>query len=283
MMPPRSFVSASLFLLACLSGSFLSYVTAGPLGNAEDEGLIDWTVSSPWGFGGFPAWTLQSTKAGAMGLAPFVSEPSWQLLISSWEFPVEATDRLTGFLPLKAGDEEVLTDRPLPKCGWYTEQPLPASGANPLLLFGRVSESDKLKSLTDSGINGYTGMAWKQPLGAGAEVEFNAGPTLTYADGASPDAKQVKDPLPLHSRWLRLEGLCRWSVNPGVSIEVQGAACPSLNTWERDVINQELRVVLPVGHAGQLRFGAAHSWESAGGSKQSSEGSQLYGGFRVGW
>jgi hypothetical protein len=126
-------------------------------------------------------------------------------------------------------------------------------------------------------------MAWKQPLGDGSEVHFNAGPTLTYAAGISADTKPAKDSMPIHSRWLRLEGVYRWSVNSGVSLEVQGTASPSLNSWERDLINQELRVVLPVGHAGQLRFGAAHSWENAGGSKQSSDGSALYGSFRVGW
>jgi hypothetical protein len=62
---------------------------------------------------------------------------------------------------------------------------------------------------------------------------------------------------------LFVEMQCRWQLLGPASLEFLGSAVPALTPTERDHLEHGVRVVLPLGKAGELRVGAKQSWETA--------------------
>jgi hypothetical protein len=52
---------------------------------------------------------------------------------------------------------------------------------------------------------------------------------------------------------------------------------------DRDLISQDLRVVFPLGRAGEFAVGGGCYWENGTDGKVGTEGAQVFGGLRLAW
>jgi hypothetical protein len=233
---------------------------------------LGWLPSSVW---------AQRPETGT-ALKPLRGEELVDSLTGSREKPILIDTRELPPLPAPSFDPATLRDpaATLPELPANKSLRMPL--ASSIFLFGQVQKDQDWMPLPATGrMIGDTGVAWKLPSLAGAELLFRCGPEMTYERVLrSPD----RSALPLRSQWLRLDLQARWSLLGPVGLECQGTAIPALADYERDRIIQDIRAVVPVGKSGQLQFGAKRIWENnAADSKPWSEETQIYGGFRLGW
>jgi hypothetical protein len=199
-------------------------------------------------------------------------------------FPVESTDKgrqsaLMGppVLNDRAGGAAVMPG------GWRKEEALGLPFAGPVFLFGELKAREDSAASPNSKIICSTGLGWKLPIHTRAELAVSAGPEVTYLGALGTTRAPDRSALPLQSQLLRLDVQCRCPLVGPLGLECQEAACPALSTGERDRLNQDLRVVCPVGQGGQLRIGAKRSWEVGGDPRPGADAIQFYGGIRLGW
>jgi hypothetical protein len=166
---------------------------------------------------------------------------------------------------------------------WRNEEALGLPFAGSVALFRELKGGDGFAASPDSKIVGGSGLSCKLPIHPGAALVVSAGPAMTYLGLPGTSRAPDRTGLPLQSRLLRLEAQCRWPLMGPVGLECQGTACPALSAGERDRLNQDLRVVCPLGHGGQLRIGAKRSWEVGGDPRPGTDAMQFYGGFRLRW
>jgi hypothetical protein len=105
-------------------------------------------------------------------------------------------------------------------------------------------------------VSGRTGLAWKVPVVLGGEVTLRGGPSLNFVDPLR------GDPVRRGSE-VFVEMQARWALPFNLGLEYEGLALPALSVLERDRVSQDVRVVVPVGAAGNFRLGARHQWENA--------------------
>jgi hypothetical protein len=161
---------------------------------------------------------------------------------------------------------------------WPGERTLQVPIAGPLFVFGQVrSEGDWVPPIAR--LLGNTGVGWKLPVLENAGLQACCGPELIYGDPVRPEHAA----LPVSAQGLRLEVVGRWAPLGYFGLECHVSGGPALTSRDRGWIDHEVRVVLPVGRAGQVRLGARYSWESSGDARPEAEGSLLYGGFRLEW
>jgi hypothetical protein len=177
------------------------------------------------------------------------------------------------------GSSETLPELGAGKDGWPQERSLSVSVTSSLFLFGQVRNEAAVVTPPNSRRFGDTGLGWKLSLPENGELQLCCGPEFIYGDAVRGDHAA----LLFQSQLVRLEVLYRWTLLGEVNLECQGSASPAFLARDREWIDHEVRVVLPVGRGGQLRLGAKHSLESSGDLRQGAESVQLYGGLRLVW
>ncbi|MFL5243277.1 MAG: hypothetical protein ACJ8FY_14320 [Gemmataceae bacterium] len=156
--------------------------------------------------------------------------------------------------------------------------------AGSVFLFGQARKADEMAdSQATKFTGGQTGVGWGIPIQNNAELLFRCGPQVTANDAARSGPSQDRSALPFSAQYLRLDVEGRWLLMGQLTLEWQGAITPAFNSFERDMIQHDLRLVFPLGQTGQLQMGTKHYWENKADSKTWEEGGQLYGGFRLKW
>ncbi len=233
-------------------------------------GGMGWSALSCWAQ---PPDTEPALKPlpRAEPLDPQAGAQEKPILMELWELP-----------PAPSFDPANLRDQPATQLDLLANKSLSVPLANSIFLFGQVQKDQDWMPLPTTGkMIGDTGVAWKLPSLAGAELLFRCGPEMTYEKALrSPDRSGV----PVRSQWLRLDLQARWSLLGPVGLECQGTAIPALSDYERDRIIQDIRAVVPVGKSGQFQLGAKRIWENnPADAKPWSEETQFYGGLKLGW
>jgi hypothetical protein len=153
-----------------------------------------------------------------------------------------------------------------------------------VFLFGQAKRGDAFSAAPDAKVTGgQTGVEWGLPIQKELELQVRCGTQLAARELAHASQSTDRLALPFSTQLLRLEVEGRWTVVGQMAVEWQGAASPALSPLERDLVQHELRLVFPLGQAGQLQLGTRRSWEYRGDSRPWDEGSQIYGGFRARW
>jgi len=233
-------------------------------------GGLGWSAHSCWAQPPETGLELKPLQR-AEPLDPLAGARERPILLEPWELP-----------PAPSVDPANLRDQPASQLDLPANKSLRVPLANSIFLYGQVQkDQDWMPLLTTGKMIGDTGVAWKLPSLAGAELLFRCGPEMTYEKALrAPDRSSV----PLRSQWLRLDLQARWSLLGPVGLECQGTAIPALSDYERDRIIQDIRAVVPVGKSGQFQLGAKRIWENnPADSKPWSEETQFYGGFKLGW
>jgi hypothetical protein len=119
-------------------------------------------------------------------------------------------------------------------------------------------------------LNGRTGIGWKwQPLPRG-EVQLRGGPVVSY-DSLLANRDQK----------LALELSARYPLVGDIRLEYTGVALPAITLTDRDQINQDVRVAVPLGEAGQIHVGARYRWEDTTHGPVGPDRAQLYFGLQL--
>lgn len=153
------------------------------------------------------------------------------------------------------GTSRSAADNPLSGNGWQMEEALDLPVTGSVFFFGKVGAGDDYAAAQEFKLAGRTGVGWKLPLSPGLELQFRSGSAMSY-----------RDPL----RAIRLQGnsqlllemQCRCPLPGQAGLEYLGSAYSPLNPADRDHLDHDLRVVVPVGKAGELRVGAKQSWDN---------------------
>jgi hypothetical protein len=151
---------------------------------------------------------------------------------------------------------------------------LPVLG--PVFVFGQFGAAPDPVTTDELKMQGKTGVGCKIPVPYGIEVQLRGGPSLSYGDPPGPNGTGVA----LSELYVELK--CHCPLPGQLGLDYQGSAVPALSPLERDRINQDLGLALPVGDTGTLRLGAKHQWESTPTPKPWRDGMQLYVGFELG-
>jgi len=161
-------------------------------------------------------------------------------------------------------------DDPLRRQEWKREDSLNLNVVGPIFLYGNFGAGAESQAQQDMKVTGKTGLGCKIALLSEGEVVLRSGPSVTYTD----PLQRVRE----KSEWL-LEVQARYPLLAGVGLEYQGSAAPALTPLDRDWINQDLHLAVPVGPGGKLQLGAKHRWENSTTQKPLSDGMQFYLGF----
>jgi hypothetical protein len=214
---------------------------------------------------------LQRSLGGSF-LDPLAGGPLKPAAKEPWELAPLPTNPASPGLP----HDDASAPPVLPK-----ESSLRLPLAGPVYLFGQVQKGDDWMPLaTSDKMIGDTGVACKLPSLAGAELMFRLGPEMTYDKAFKASDRSAVGVRP---QWLRLDLQARWWLLGPVGLECQGTALPALADYEHDRLIQDIRAVIPFGKSGQFQLGAKHTWENVNESKPWNEGTQFYGGFKLGW
>jgi hypothetical protein len=170
---------------------------------------------------------------------------------------------LTSQQTVRPGVSDTIWDSPFSKRGWQTDESWKLSVAGPVFVFGQASASAEDALQQDAHVNGKTGLGCQVPLPVG-ELLLKGGTNTTYSDVLRPTLVKERSEL-----LLEVQGRCPLLL--GIHLEFDGTACPALTPLERDWASQEVRLALPLGDYGKLKFGARHRWENLAEQKPSSE------------
>jgi hypothetical protein len=153
----------------------------------------------------------------------------------------------------------------------------------PLLVFGQVKGGVEARTVPDAQFIGDTGLACRVLLPGLSELRFCCGPQLSYLEPSRTGHVQDGVLFPVRTQWLHLQMQWRWWLLRQVGLECQGGACPALSPSERDLISQDLRLVFPLGRAGEFAIGGGCYWENGADGKLVTEGAQVFSGLRLAW
>jgi hypothetical protein len=161
---------------------------------------------------------------------------------------------------------------------WKTDQAWRLPLAGPVFVFGEFGAAPDPVTPDGLKLKGRTGVGCKIPVGR-LQVQVQGGRSLSYSDPLGSDRGE-------HSQlFLELQCRCPLPLPGQIGLEYQGSAVPALTPQERDKINQDLGLAIPVGDAGRVRLGAKHQWENTPTTTARSswlDGMQLYLGFELG-
>jgi hypothetical protein len=195
------------------------------------------------------------------------------LLQSSQENQLEAGS-WTAKMAMQQLNASQRWENPLLRPNWQTDEALRCTLPGPFFLFGQMGASSEEAHTTDFKVTGRTGLACKVGLGQQGEVTVRGGPGVTWTDPLRPDhVREAAD-------W-RLELQARYPLLAGVHLEYEGAAIPALTPQDRDKINQDVRLALPLGEMGKFQMGARHHWENTQDSRLLPDNVQLYLGIQL--
>jgi hypothetical protein len=175
-------------------------------------------------------------------------------------------------------DPHDLREAPALDTPWKTDQNWQLPLAGPVFVFGHFDATPDPVSTDELKLQGKTGFGCKVPVPFGIEVQLRGGRSLTYSDPLGSDRGERSQ--------VFVELQCRCPLPGQLGLEYLGSAVPAMTPAERDRINQDLGLALPVGDLGKLRLGAKHQWESTTTTTATRsswlDGMQLYVGFELG-
>lgn len=196
--------------------------------------------------------------------------------------PRKLSQKSEGFLGSLSSQVEVTDlaqprtwDDPLWKRAWQTDNSWQFGVAGPLSVFGQVGANSDEAQQANMKVSGRTGLACKLPVGSLAECTIRSGPGVSYTDPLHPLRTQGR------SDWL-LEFQARWPLLFGIGLEYQGSALPALTPLQQDMVNQDIRLAMPVGSGGKLKIGAKRQWTGVFDQRTAwTDNTQLYLGFEL--
>jgi hypothetical protein len=174
-------------------------------------------------------------------------------------------------------DPRALREAPALDTPWKADQAWHMDVAGPVFLFSEFGAAPDPVTPDELKVKYRSGVGCKIPVGR-LQLQLQGGRCLTYNDQVGSDHGERSQ--------LFVEVKCRCPLPlPGqLGLEYQGSAVPALTPQERDKINQDLGLAIPVGDSGRFRLGAKHQWENTTTTAKSSwmDGMQLYLGFELG-
>jgi hypothetical protein len=159
--------------------------------------------------------------------------------------------------------------------GSQLERKLELPVSETVFLFGQVGSETEADSQTKK-LASRSGLGCKLPLPAIGEVLLRTGPNVTWPGPHHTDQPQDHSPL-----FVELEG--HLPLLGVAGLEYVGSAFPALSTSERDRLQQDVRLVVPLTPDWQFRIGAKHTWESMPESQPATTSLQLYLGTGIKW
>jgi hypothetical protein len=177
-------------------------------------------------------------------------------------------------------DPRTLREAPALDSPWKAGQTWHMDLAGPVFLFSELGAAPDPVTPDELKVKYRSGVGCKIPVGR-LQVQVQGGRSLTYSDPLGPLDRGGQ------RTELFVEVKCRYPLPlPGqIGLEYQGAAIPALTPQDRDKINQDLGLAIPVGDAGRVRLGAKHQWENTPTTTAKSswlDGMQLYLGLELG-
>jgi hypothetical protein len=178
-------------------------------------------------------------------------------------------------------DPRTLREAPALDSPWKAGQTWHMDLAGPVFLFSELGAAPDPVAPEELKVKYRSGVGCKIPVGR-LEVQLQGGRSMTYSDPLGPLDRGGQ-----HTE-LFFEVKCRCPLPlPGqIGLEYQGSAVPALSPQDRDKINQDLGLAIPVGDAGRFRLGAKHQWENTATTTPAKsswlDGMQLYLGFELG-
>jgi hypothetical protein len=161
---------------------------------------------------------------------------------------------------------------------WETDESVRMPVAGSLFLFGQLGASSPSVEQQQHKWLGKTGVGVKLKPWLLEEVQVRGGPAVRYDDtgtlsrGQSPERSELfleavtKLPLPV--------------VGP-LNVEYTSYAVPAATASDRNQINQDFKVALPLSGGGQVHVGAKYKWENAPSSTPWVDRMQLYMGVQL--
>jgi hypothetical protein len=171
-------------------------------------------------------------------------------------------------------EPEVAREWPVPDAGWHSDHAWKLDVFGPLSMFGQLGTVLTTVTAEELKLTGRTGLAYKLPVPA-LDVQLRGGPSLSCTDPQRPERTQA------HAEML-VELVARWPLGNGVGLEFQTTAVPALATTDRDRVNHDLRLALPLGRLGQLKVGAKHRWEIESAVRSWTDGTEFYVSLGIG-
>jgi hypothetical protein len=160
---------------------------------------------------------------------------------------------------------------------WETDESLRMPLGGQLFLFGQLGASSPSVEQQQLKWLGKTGVGVKVKPWLLEEVQVRGGPAVRYDDtslsrGQSPERSELfleavtKLPLPV--------------VGP-LNVEYTSYAVPAATPSDRNQINQDFKLAVPLSSGGQLQVGAKYKWENAAGATPWVDRMQLYMGVQL--
>ncbi len=178
---------------------------------------------------------------------------------------------LNDFDPASVWDDQVR------QRAWKRDDSWRYSLTGQFFVFGQLGANSDEAAQADAKVNGRTGVACKLPLSllGDGEVQLRSGPSLTYTDPFRTDRTREK------SEWL-LEVQGRLSLVAGVGLEYEGSMIPALTPYDKQSINQDIRLAFPLGDNGKFKLGAKRHWESfLQDARSGTDSTELYFGIEL--
>jgi hypothetical protein len=146
---------------------------------------------------------------------------------------------------------ESTANLPIRRNGWQTEDSLKLPLTESLFLLGQVGANAQSFEWQQYKLSQAIGFGFRLPVGG--EVQLRSGKSVMNYD---PDdfsliPEKTKSFVELTTKW-RLP----WSLNLQYSGEASRA-----QTSTRDILNQDLRLAVPLSNSGQVHVGAKYRWE----------------------
>jgi hypothetical protein len=207
--------------------------------------------------------------------------PPWLVGIQDERAPRRSSGGADGLLGSLSGSVVVNNmttpapwEEPLWTRTWKANESWNYTVAGPVYAFGQVGANSEEASQSDMKVSGRTGLGCKMPVASLAELQFRAGPGVTYTDPLRPDRTREKSDL-------QVEVQARCPLFYGIGLEYQAVALPALTPLTQDQFNQDVRLAFPVGGAGKLEIGARHRWTNTADPRPVTDSTQLYMGLEL--
>jgi hypothetical protein len=234
--------------------STLSFTEGGP--PAAPLFLYDWSAASA------DPWTPRGLRHdGPQRVADAKTDADWGALTSK--------------VKLRERDDPL---DPSLRNTWETDESLRLPVAGPLFLFGQLGGSSPSAEQRQLKWLGKTGIGVKLKPWLLQEVQVRGGPavrydsTTTLSPGQSPERSELfleavtKVPLPV--------------VGP-LNVEYTGYAVPAATPTDRNQINQDFKLAVPLSSGGQFHVGAKYRWENVPSSTPWVDRMELYMGVQL--
>jgi hypothetical protein len=179
---------------------------------------------------------------------------------------------------VKLRERDIQLD-PTVRSAWETDETVKLPVAGSLFVFGQMGASTPAVEQGQYKWLGKTGVGLKVKPWLMQEVQIRCGPAVRYDDteklspGQSPERSELfleaatKVPVP---------------VIGALNVEYTGNTVPPATPTDRNAVNQDLKLALPINGSGQFHVGATYKWETASATPWMDR-MQVYMGFQNKW